>query len=512
MKKLSIGFAAFALLAMPFAAALPGQALAAGIAVGNAAIAETQLDTYSNFTVVDTNNPVSGNGLLNTFNYYAANTNPFKFVLVNPAGVVEWISNSITPTVGVDSYVPPSPVPVAAGWDLGVYFTESGTIPFQYNTGAPAEWTPNGSGAPALEATLAYESTSTFGNWVDRIYSFGATGVGLNCVPVGGATPVDYGEVPVTTAAVVATNGQTITGTVSAVGCDVGVYVGSGITGVTIAAKVSNAHYVGIYVDGGNAKVTDSTVSNVGDVPFSGDQYGWGIAYVTNGTTHIGATGEVAGTKVSLYQKAGIVTLGQGSNVTLSDDTVTGNGPAPYIAQNGVEFDSGANGSVTNSQISGNNCTDISASCGEDYFTQVQSTGILLDDAAPGVVVSGNKVSASDIGIWAGYDGQYGSSSEPESINNNSLQNNLGYGLIFDSINGTSTNNSFASDPVGLLVTDSSANSTVTSVNDQFVNDNVNSEALQMTGSSYNENLIVEASAWPFHLPSGPHAPHFPKW
>ncbi len=327
-----------------------------------------------------------------------------------------------------------------------------------------------------------------------------------------GATPVDWGAVPVTNAAVVATTGQTITGPIDATGCDVGVYVGPAVSGVTVTAKVSNAHYVGIYVDGGNANVTGSTVSNVGDNPFDGMQYGWGIAYVNNGSN--GATGKVTNTRVSSYQKAGIVVLGQDTNVTLSGDTVTGNGPVPYIAQNGVEFDSGANGSITNSQVSGDSCT-LPGTCGEDYFATTQSVGILLDDAASGVVVSNNKVSSSDIGVWAGYDSQYGSS-EPESVSNNTLQNNYGYGLLFDSVNGTSTNNYFQNNPVGLLVTDYSANSYVTSINDQFMNNKVNNEALQMPGSSFNENLVVETSAWPMHFPfpgpHGPHGPHFPKW
>lgn len=51
------------------------------------------------------------------------------------------------------------------------------------------------------------------------------------------------------TAAVVATNGQKITGTIDATGCDVGVYVGPGTTHVTITkATISGANDHGIFV------------------------------------------------------------------------------------------------------------------------------------------------------------------------------------------------------------------------------------------------------------------------
>lgn len=516
MKKLVVNSIAFSALAIAFAAVLPAQALAAGITVGNNTSVQTQLDTYSNFTVIDTNHPVSGNGSLSTFNYYAANTNPFAFVLVDSSGVVQWMSDTITPAgVGVYSYTPSSSVPVAAGWNLGVYFTETGTIPFEYNTGAPAEWTPNGSGAPTVGSALTYESTSTFGDWVDRVYSFDATG--SNCVPVpSGATPVDWGGLPVTTAAVVATTGQDVTGTINAAGCEIGVYVGPGVTGVTVKnATVKNAQYVGVYVDGGNADVTGSTVSDVGATPFNGDQYGWGIGYVTNGAS--GATGKVTNTQVSKYQKAGIVAWGDGTDVTLSGDTVTGNGPITYIAQNGVEFDLGAGGSLANSQISGNSyaatptenpgdyaCPD------ENYFASdcSQSGGVLLYDAAPGVTLSDNKVSKNDVGIWPYSDA---TTSPSYVVSGNTLQGNYGYGAVFDGVNGTSTNNLFQNDPVGLLVTDESASSFVTSLNDSFVSDPVNTEAIQAApGGSYDENLIVETTGLYVHFPLlGSHKPHF---
>jgi parallel beta-helix repeat protein len=112
------------------------------------------------------------------------------------------------------------------------------------------------------------------------------------------------------------------------------------------------------------------------------------------------------------------------------------------------------------------------------------------------------------MGVWSGFDGTF--TSQSATVSNNTLSKNYGYGVIFDSTNGTSQNNYFQDNPVGLLVTDSSANSTVTSINDSFSGNPINSEALHTPGSTFNENLVVETTGSPFYFPPGPHFMHFP--
>ena len=65
------------------------------------------------------------------------------------------------------------------------------------------------------------------------------------------------------TAAVVATSGQKITGTIDATGCDVGVYVGPGTTHVTITkATISGANDHGIFVqDAKYIRITNNVVT-----------------------------------------------------------------------------------------------------------------------------------------------------------------------------------------------------------------------------------------------------------
>lgn len=131
------------------------------------------LDTFGDFAIYDTNHPVSGNGWLTSFHYYAANQGAFRFVLVDGSDMVQWVSDEITPPgVGVNLFTPASPVPVRKGWNVGLYFVSNGTIPYEY-TGAPAYYRSNASGSvlPILGNSFGYE------NYSNRIYSFAATGV-----------------------------------------------------------------------------------------------------------------------------------------------------------------------------------------------------------------------------------------------------------------------------------------------------------------------------------------------
>jgi hypothetical protein len=152
-----------------FSFAIATPVLAAGINVGNPAIDRAVVDTYSNFTIIDTNNPVSADGWLTTFNYYAKNTNPFQFVLVDGSNVVKWVSPTVTPSAGIGAKTYNAVVAVESGWNLGVHFNSTGTIPFDW-TGAPATYTPNNNGMPVVGNSLTVEGIS------NRVYSWNASG------------------------------------------------------------------------------------------------------------------------------------------------------------------------------------------------------------------------------------------------------------------------------------------------------------------------------------------------
>lgn len=173
IKKILIGTAAGALML----GAMIAPAFAAKLTVGNDANSRSVTDTYSNFVIVDTNHPANANGYLTEFKYYAANSKPFTFLLVDTSNKVQWESDSITPgSTGLNTYTPKHGVKVMKGWNLGVYFSSTGTIPFEYNGSAsPAEWTANGSGLPEVKTVLTLE-TGFDASATNRVYSFVATG------------------------------------------------------------------------------------------------------------------------------------------------------------------------------------------------------------------------------------------------------------------------------------------------------------------------------------------------
>ena len=160
-------------------------------------------------------------------------------------------------------------------------------------------------------------------------------------------TPVvtSRGPIPLT-AAQVAVAGDTISGPVDATGCDIGVYVPSGVPGVTITnAQVHDADQFGVFNDGGSATVDHSHVYNTGNhtggafTP-NGVQTGLDVIYVQNGAN--GATGEIRNSTIDQYQKGGIELDGANSRASIHDNVVTGLGMIDYTAQNGIQISRGA--------------------------------------------------------------------------------------------------------------------------------------------------------------------------
>jgi len=154
-------------------------------------------------------------------------------------------------------------------------------------------------------------------------------------------------------------NPGTVTGTVEATGCNIGIYYAPGTTGSVVGANVSGANYYGVVANAANVDIKDnSQIHDIGENPFNGSQHGVGVLYTTvnqaGETTGSSATGTLSGSTISRYQKNGVVVSGSHASVTVKNNTVTGAGPVAYIAQNGIEIASGASASVTGNTVSGN--------------------------------------------------------------------------------------------------------------------------------------------------------------
>lgn len=149
----------------------------------------------------------------------------------------------------------------------------------------------------------------------------------------------------------------TVTGTVDATGCNVGVYYDAGHSGTVKKADIFGANYFGVLVNGDAGIVTvnilNSSIHDIGETPLNGTQHGNAIYY--RGFYAVSRVrGTISGNKIWNYQKGGIIANGKGTQVEVVGNLVTGAGQVTFIAQNGIQVGFGALGSVTLNTVSGN--------------------------------------------------------------------------------------------------------------------------------------------------------------
>src|SRR5258708_34022088 len=128
-----------------------------------------------------------------------------------------------------------------------------------------------------------------------------------------------------------------ITGDVNATGCNIGVYYDT--NGLVDKAIIHGANYFGVLVNGDiknpSVDIFNSTIHDIGETPLNGTQHGLAIYYRGFGSG--GPSGKIWNNTLSNYQKGGIVTNGSNTSVDIKGNTVTGQGPVNYIAQNGIQ-------------------------------------------------------------------------------------------------------------------------------------------------------------------------------
>ena len=171
---------------------------------------------------------------------------------------------------------------------------------------------------------------------------------------------------------------EDVSGTVDATGCNIGVYYGDGKSGTVSNADIFGANYYGVVADGAAVNISNSSIHDIGETPFNGSQHGVGVLYTTvhqdNSTTSHAATGTLSSSTIARYQKNGVVVSGDAAAVTVQNNTVTGNGPVDYIAQNGIQISFGATGAVIGNTVSGHFYTPATVTaCGLLFF---QANGV----------------------------------------------------------------------------------------------------------------------------------------
>jgi hypothetical protein len=188
-------------------------------------------------------------------------------------------------------------------------------------------------------------------------------------------------------------NPGNLTGDVNATGCNIGVYYSGGAHNVS-RANIHGSNYYGILNNGGNVNVENSTISEIGDKPFDGDQHGVGIYWVGGS----GARGNIVGNFLWDYQKDGIAVHGPNASSSILNNYVIGLGPVNFIAQNGIEVGVGATTFVQGNLVSGHSYTGPN---------EASSGGILLyggacfkGPATVNTLIQQNTAIGNDVGIF----------------------------------------------------------------------------------------------------------------
>ena len=151
---------------------------------------------------------------------------------------------------------------------------------------------------------------------------------------------------------------------------------------------------VGIYFRNASGTVQNAAVRNMRlGAGLEGCQGGLGIL-VQSGE---GATADVLveGSSVHNYQKNGITGQGAGTTLDAMRNRVTGLGPTPHIAQNGIQLSAGAGGNIQKNVVANHVWTP----CTFEQCLFV-STNILLFNPAEGVVVKGNTLANSQVSLY----------------------------------------------------------------------------------------------------------------
>lgn len=219
-----------------------------------------------------------------------------------------------------------------------------------------------------------------------------------------------------------------LTDDVDATGCNIGVYYGPGAYGVVSSASIHSSNYYGIVNNGGFVTVQNSTVYDIGETPLNGDQHGVAIYFAYGSNSH----GDITGNVIWNYQKGGIVVNGPLASSDIKNNTVIGQGPVNYIAQNGIQVGYGAQSNIIDNLVTGNSYTGANGA---------SSGGVILvgGDCYSGPIVTGVNVEnniavGNDVGVWfSNLDASCGPATTPtrnkavgNTIRNNAISNTTG--------------------------------------------------------------------------------------
>ena len=241
------------------------------------------------------------------------------------------------------------------------------------------------------------------------------------------------------------------------------------VDGATNGINGCSPNLVGIYYRNASGDVNNMAVRNIKLSPSDfGCQSGQGI-FVQSGNGRKSKV-NISDSSVHDYQKTGIIANEVGTDVNITGNAVTGVGPSPQIAQNGIQIAFGAKGTIDSNSVINHLyslCTSVNCA-----FT---SSNILIFDSN-GVKVTRNNTGNSQVNIF--YEGNKGDVS-----NNTIFQSPVFDGIDLVGNQNRATNNSiFNSEEAGVFVQGDKNDVTGNTINEAAV-------GVLKDGSSTNTNV-----------------------
>lgn len=224
-----------------------------------------------------------------------------------------------------------------------------------------------------------------------------------------------------TSSSIIVPNGFTFDGaghTITAVDPAGGHFVGGVIQNAGAKANVTNVKITtsnlvnicdagpdrlrGILFDGASGSISNTEITNIKQLPdpgnsLSGCQEGNAIEVRNFGSSATTIRVSIDSNLISGYQKTGIIANGD-TDATITDNVVTGFGPQPFIAQNGIQIGFGATGMVKRNEVSKN---AYSGASGDASGGILVVAGPYYDSPySTGDQIMNNTLTNNDIGVW----------------------------------------------------------------------------------------------------------------
>ncbi len=244
----------------------------------------------------------------------------------------------------------------------------------------------------------------------------------------------------------------------------------------------TDTRYYGIFAVDSSGTISNNIIKGITHGPSNGIQSGVGIRVTARAGNASNVT--VNQNNLSDIQKNAMVITntygGSAVNANVTNNTVAGNGPVGYIAQNGIQVSSGASATVSGNNVSGYDYTP----------TTVAAIGVLVFDAGA-VTVSNNVI--HDL-----MEGMYVENTQNVIVSGNSFTNYRDTAIVtlLGSSNGAYSGNTLLGKPgsFGIYVADNSTNNAFTT---SAIRNNQDGITVDYTGSgaptgnTFHQNCIA---------------------